>query len=184
MDSQPTTAPTTPGWALLAHVVRARRQRLGLNQNDITGDEGPSFSTIQTVERGNRAISRRNLAKLNDRLSWPPGTAECLVHAHIPDAVHRWDDFISISINDITDRENDTIPARLNRNQIHFWSERVEQINSYLLFADYHLTCLKTAKPDDQQHHISTLEDCIHDARSIVFEWLRAERKDTPDGAH
>lgn len=174
---------STPGWPALGQVAYARRQRLGLSHRAVTDRGGPGVSTQRTIEQHqgdetNRSITARTLGKLDYALAWPPGTADCLVRGNDPNAMQRWDDFVSISITDITDHTNDTIAARLGRNQITTVSQEVEQLNTYLLYSDYHLSSLKNIATAEQLEYINAIERGIRDSRYVVLGWLLAARED------
>ncbi len=175
---------TTPGWPLLAHVTYSRRQRLGLSQQAVEDRGGPGSSTLRTIETQNDPladprISPRTLGKLDYALAWPAGTADCLVRGNIPEAVRVWDDFISISINDIDDRPHDTIAARLDRHKIGSVSDEVEQLNNYQIFSDYYVARLKESATEAQADYIAALENNLRKSRYIILGWIQATQKDT-----
>lgn len=169
-----------PGRPLLAHVAQARRKRLGITrQADVSRHGGPSVNTVRRIELNEPVeLTHYTLGKLDTALSWPAGTAECLQYGTDPQAVAEWNNFISVCINDTTSSSAETISGWIERAKVTSMSDEISQVNSYLLFADYHLACLKAAATSDQEQDIHVLEESIHDARSIVFRWLRAARKD------
>lgn len=174
--------PSAAGWELLARVVRARRKRLGLTQRTVRDHNGPTFGAIQAIENETANPTNLTFAKLDRGLSWPTGTAYCLVHAQVPEAQADWNSFVSISINDTSPPDGDTIQARLRRNHLASMSDEIETLNHYLLFADYSLAEAQdtyTTSEDQRARHIATLRDCIHEARYIVLGWIRQQNKDT-----
>ncbi len=180
-QSTPTPADEpTASFALLARVVRARRKRLGLTQRTVRDHDGPTFGAIQAIENETANPTNLTFAKLDRGLSWPSGTAYCLVHGQVPEADANWNSFVSISINDTSPPNGDTIQARLHRNQLASISDEIETLNHYLLFADYSIAeAQATHTTDDQRaQHMATLRDCIHESRYIVLGWLRQQNKD------
>lgn len=171
-----------PGYALLAHVARARRRRLRMSQQDVAEAGGPSYSSVQHIERSTGSLTQRTLLKIDTALGWPAGTARCLVHGNDSKAVDNWSDFISFSINDIDAREHTTISEWIDDHIIYSTEARLQQINTYLSAADYHLVCLKeeSTTAEDRLQRIRVIEKAIHDARSTVFQWFN--RNDPNEG--
>lgn len=182
-QSTPPADETAAGFALLARVVRARRKRLGLTQRTVRDHNGPTFGAIQAIENETANPTNLTFAKLDRGLSWPIGTAYCLVHAQVPEAQADWNSFVSISINDTSSPDGDTIQARLHRNHLASMSDEIETLNHYLLFADYSLAEAQntyiTGSEEQHARHVATLRDCIHEARYIVLGWIRQQNKDT-----
>lgn len=173
------------GWSLLAQVALARRKRLGINRSQMPSRNGPASNTVQSIENQTAAgeITVRSLRKLDTGLLWPTGTAECLVHANIPEVARDWANFVSLCISDTEDRPDETIIDRLNRNKITAMSDQIEQVNSYLIFMDYHLASLEKsleeAATDTQAQDIRILKVSLQDARAVVFGWLKSAREDS-----
>ncbi len=176
-DPPPEPSPE-PGYPLLAHVARARRHRLRMSQQDVAEAGGPSFSSVQNIERGDGPFTRRTCLKVDTALAWPARTAECLLRANNPKAVDNWGDFVSISINDLDAHENETISEWVDAHTIYSTAAQIQQLNTYLSSADYHLVCLKESATPEQLQRIQIIEQSIHGARSTVFQWFSST---TPD---
>lgn len=68
---------TTPDLERFGRIVRARREELGLQQEDMDEHAGPSSTTMSKVERGvGPAPSAKTLRKLDAGLKWQDGSAK------------------------------------------------------------------------------------------------------------
>ncbi|MBI2698644.1 MAG: helix-turn-helix transcriptional regulator [Mycobacterium sp.] len=57
-------------------VVRARREELGIQQEEMSSYGGPSSTTMSRIERGVAPPSPKSLRKLDTGLRWQPGSAK------------------------------------------------------------------------------------------------------------
>lgn len=72
-----------PAHLTLAHLVRARREALGLTAADVQAAGGPSFNGLAAIEKATHVATAprpATLASLDRVLQWPDGTAAA-VHA-------------------------------------------------------------------------------------------------------
>lgn len=66
---------TDNGWAVVGGLVKARRERLGLKQEQLAPRGGPGVSTVGKVERGAQAsFPLRTQHQLEKALGWRHGT--------------------------------------------------------------------------------------------------------------
>ncbi|MFA7267203.1 MAG: helix-turn-helix transcriptional regulator [Candidatus Nanopelagicales bacterium] len=59
----------------LAHAVKARREQLGLTQDELAALGGPSDTTVVKIEKGKTEPGRQTFRKLDLALEWEPGSA-------------------------------------------------------------------------------------------------------------
>lgn len=66
-------------------MVKARRDQLGLTQEQVSAKGGPSDTTMTKIENGDgKPPADLTLRKLDRALSWAPGTARSLLHGEFP----------------------------------------------------------------------------------------------------
>ncbi|MCP2168107.1 hypothetical protein [Goodfellowiella coeruleoviolacea] len=100
-----------PGMQLLAEVVRRRRERLGITQEDVAEKYGgPSVASMHTIENGlAKSFRSKTLFSLDNALSWIKGTATCLIEGGTPSACFapNYDDFVEDAINRVSEFVNE-----------------------------------------------------------------------------
>lgn len=73
--------PSEP-WPVVGLVVKARRERLGLKQEDLRRRQGPGVSTVGKVERAaQESFPLRTQHALENALGWERGAIESLMRA-------------------------------------------------------------------------------------------------------
>lgn len=69
-------------WAVVGHVVKARRERLGLKQEELKQYAGPGVSTVGKVERAaQESFPLRTQHAIENALGWERGSVESLIRA-------------------------------------------------------------------------------------------------------
>lgn len=68
----------------LGRYVKARREELGLSQDDVASRGGPSDTTLGKIEAGTGGLSRISLTKLDESLSWTAGSARLVLEGGEP----------------------------------------------------------------------------------------------------
>lgn len=82
---------TDNGWAVVGGLVKTRRERLGLNQEELRLHGGPAVSTVGKVERGAQAsFPLRTQQQLENALGWNRGTIADVLETV---AAGEWDQF-------------------------------------------------------------------------------------------
>lgn len=71
----------------LGRYVKARREALGLSQDEVAARGGPSDTTLGKIEAGAGGLSRISVAKLDHPLSWAPGSARRVLEGGEPEPV-------------------------------------------------------------------------------------------------
>lgn len=71
-----------PDWDLLGEMARARRERLGLSQGDLSRYGGPGGTTVGKIERAEqRNFPPRTRQQLERALGWKRGTVDFILEA-------------------------------------------------------------------------------------------------------
>lgn len=74
---------TETGWQAIGRVAAARRERLGLKQDDLAFYDGPGVATVGKFERAQQAsFPLRTQHRLERALGWSRGTIEQFVAAY------------------------------------------------------------------------------------------------------
>lgn len=68
------------GWRLVGELVRQRRERMGLRQEDMP--HGPSSATLRKVEHGDTPVPARTQHRLEASLGWDRGDIERALRIH------------------------------------------------------------------------------------------------------
>lgn len=69
-------------WAFLAEIVRARREHIGLSQEDIKDAGGPGKSTVSKIERAaQHGYPQRTYRQIEQALGWSWGAASEVLRA-------------------------------------------------------------------------------------------------------
>jgi len=83
----PSEAPTNPEALQLGQAARARREHLGMTQNQAAQAAGLAPMTWRAMEAGRRADQRPlTLAGVDRALGWPHGTARAILDGGAPPA--------------------------------------------------------------------------------------------------
>lgn len=78
-------------WRRLGDAVQARRHRLGMTQEAITSEGGPSHQTLRRLERGDPGpYHERTFARLEQVLDWKPGTVRAVLNGDASDDPDEW----------------------------------------------------------------------------------------------
>lgn len=79
--------PMTADYSALSRAVLARREQLGLTQDEVYAAGGPSNTKISQIEQGKaEVVSASTLRKLDVGLRWAAGTARGIVGGATQDA--------------------------------------------------------------------------------------------------
>lgn len=108
-----------PGGRLLAEVVRRRRERLGITQEDVVRVGGPSIGTMRTIENAQADSFRpKTLRSLDVALGWEPGASQLLLGG-FADPAMSIDKIVDDLINRVTSTDLDRyqIPYRIDDGQ-------------------------------------------------------------------
>lgn len=78
-------------WRRLGRAILTRRNRLGLTQEDIAGEGGPSHATIRRLERGEPGpFQSRTLDRLEQVLNWKVGVIDAILRGTAGDDENAW----------------------------------------------------------------------------------------------
>ena len=96
--------------AVLAAMVRSRRDELRLTRRECTAAGGPPIATLNAIERGRLTQPTEPvLSQLDTALAWPPGTAQAAIHSPTQSTAHRTATALTLRqrkllYNELTDR--------------------------------------------------------------------------------
>jgi hypothetical protein len=83
---------TTTNWEALAAAARDRRTELGMRQQDVAKNGGPSHESVRQIEGALRdSYRRRTLVQLEQVLRWRQGTVDRILDGTAGDDPAAWD---------------------------------------------------------------------------------------------
>lgn len=103
-----------PGWALLGRVVQRRRERLGVTQEAVAAQGGPSTATLRNIENvAGGSYRSKTLFALDEALGWYRGTSAALVEGEIPTSYffYDFDEFVDYVIRTLSDADRERFDA-------------------------------------------------------------------------
>lgn len=107
------------GWMAIGRVAKARRERLGLKQDELANYGGPRVATVGKFERGAQAsFPPRTQQQIERALGWPLGTIEDFVSAVDESVIEtgEWEhELVSTNVPDLTERQGALSAAEMPR---------------------------------------------------------------------
>jgi transcriptional regulator with XRE-family HTH domain len=93
------------GWERLGRAVKARRERLGLTQEEVASRGGPSTATLRNIEGAQGTGYRaRTLYQLDEALGWTRGCAVAIAEGEAPwfDLSRTFEEFVERVVRDVS----------------------------------------------------------------------------------
>lgn len=99
------------GWQVIGHIAKARRERLGLNQDELAQYGGPKVATVGKFERAaQESFPLRTQHQMENALGWARGTVEQVVNS-IDDGSLTMEDWEhDLVVEDVPDMSRPVLP--------------------------------------------------------------------------
>jgi transcriptional regulator with XRE-family HTH domain len=132
---------TRPDLARFGAIVKARREELGLRQDQLSDRGGPSTTTLTKVENASGVPADVTIRKLDVALRWQPGSARRTLHGGEPEVVPA-----NVSYEAPEFDEQSTAITRMSAEQAFLYLDDV--VNLLELLSDEDLSASATEAAD------------------------------------